>query len=91
MEDWTFSLALQAATWGSPAVIMYALRNNDATGPNSKAAPNSIWRMENTSTPELAEKSGYVLPNLSVIYGFGFLDVRQEPVILSLPDSGGLY
>jgi hypothetical protein len=91
LEDWSYALAINAATWGSPAVIMYALRNNDATGPNSKAPPNSIWRMENTSTPELAEKSGYVLPNLSVIYGFGFLDLRQEPVVLTLPDSGGLY
>jgi len=51
---------------------MYALRDHDATGPNSKAPPNGLWRMENTSTPELAEKAGYVLPNLSVIYGFGF-------------------
>lgn len=91
LESWTYSLALQAAMWGSPAVIMYALRDHDATGPNSKAAPNSLWRMANTSTPELAEKSGYVLPNLSVIYGFGFLDLRREPVVMTLPDSGGLY
>src|ERR1035438_3801566 len=91
LEDWSYSLAVQAATWGSPAVIMYALRDHDAAGPNSKALPNGIWRMENTSTPELAEKAGYVMPNLSVIYGFGFLDLRQEPVILTLPDSNGLY
>ena len=91
LEDWSYSLAVQAATWGSPAVIMYALRDHDATGPNSKAPPNGLWRMENTSTPELAEKAGYVLPNLSVIYGFGFLDLRQEPVVLSLPDSNGHY
>jgi len=91
LEDWSYSLALQAATWGSPAVIMYALRDHDSTGPLSKAPPNSIWRMENTSTPELAEKSGYVLPNLSVIYGFGFLDLRQEPIVMTLPDSKGLY
>jgi DNA sulfur modification protein DndE len=91
LEDWSYALALNAATWGGPVVIMYALRYNDAVGPEPKAPPNSIWRMENTSTPELAEKAGYVLPNLSVIYGFGFLDLRQEPVILSLPDSGGLY
>ena len=91
LEDWSYSLALQAATWGSPAVIMYALRDHDATGPKSKAPPNGLWRMENTSTPELAQKSGYVLPNLSVIYGFGFLDLRREPVILTLPDSAGLY
>ena len=35
LEDWSYSLAVQAATWGSPAVIMYALRDHDATGPNS--------------------------------------------------------
>jgi Protein of unknown function (DUF1254) len=26
-----------------------------------------------------------------VIYGFGFLDLRQEPVIVKAPDSNGLY
>ena len=47
--------------------------------------------MEKISTPELAEKSGYLLPNLSVIYGFGVLDLRQEVVVMTMPDSGGLY
>jgi len=91
LEDLSYALALNAATWASPIVTMYALRYNDAVGPNPKATPNNIWRMENTSTPELAEKAGYVLPNLSVIYGFGFLDLRPEPVVLTLPNSRGLY
>ena len=91
LDSYSYSLALQAATWGCPVVIMYTMRYGNALSSDPKAPPNSIWRMANTSTPELAEKSGYVLPNLSVIYGFGFLDLRQEPVILSLPDSGGLY
>jgi DNA sulfur modification protein DndE len=91
LTDSSYAIAYQAAMWGSPAVIMYALRDHDATGPNPKAAPNDIWRMENTSTPELAEKAGYVMPNLSVIYGFGFLDLRQEPVVMTYPDSKGLY
>jgi hypothetical protein len=91
LQDWSYTLAIQAATWGSPIVIMYSLRNHGALGPNPKAAPNTIWRMENTSTPALAEKAGYVMLNLSVIYGFGFLDLRQEPVVLTLPDSNGLY
>lgn len=47
--------------------------------------------MENITTPSIAEREGYVLPNDSVLYGFGFLDLRQEPVILSLPDSRGRY
>jgi hypothetical protein len=91
LEDWSYALAVTAATWGGPLVIMYALRDNDAVGPKAKAAPNNLWRMENITTPSIAEDEGYVLPNDSVLYGFGFLDLRQEPVILSLPDSGGRY
>ena len=91
LERWSYALAVNAATWGGPLVIMYALRNNDAVGAKIKAAPNSLWRMENITTPSLAEEEGYVLPNDSVLYGFGFLDLRQEPVVLSLPDSEGRY
>jgi hypothetical protein len=91
LDDWSYALAVNAATWGAPVVIMYALRNNDAVGPKVKAAPNSLWRMENITTPSIAEQEGYVLPNDSVLYGFGFLDLRREPVILSVPDSGGRY
>src|SRR5580693_3492293 len=91
LADWTYSLAIQAATWGSPAVIMYTLRYNDAVGPKVKAAPNSLWRIQDVATPAIAEQEGYVLPNCSVLYGFGFLDLRQEPVIMTMPDSGGIY
>jgi hypothetical protein len=90
-KSWTSSLAIQAATWGAPLVTMYALRHNDAVGPNAKARPNAVWRMEDVSTPELSRQAGYVTPNVNVIYGFGFLDLRQEPVILQAPDSHGLY
>jgi hypothetical protein len=47
--------------------------------------------MENISTPKLAAESGYVSPNLDVIYGFGFVDLAAEPVILTAPDSDGRY
>ena len=91
LEDWTYAVALDAANWGSPAVIMYNMRASDALGSKPKAAPNSIWRMTNISTPELSVESGYVTPNVNVIYGFGFLDLGPEPIILSVPDSKGLY
>ena len=91
LEDWTYAVALDAANWGSPAVIMYNLRANDAVGPKPKAAPNSIWRMEDISTPQLSVEAGYVTPNVNVIYGFGFLDLGPEPIILTVPDSKGRY
>ena len=47
--------------------------------------------MENISTPELSKEAGYVTPNVNTVYGFGFMDLGPEPVILSLPDSDGLY
>jgi len=91
LEDMSYAIALNAATWGSPIVTMYALRYNDAVGPKVKAAPNNLRRMENITTPSIAEEEGYVLPNDSVLYGFGFLDLPREPVILTLPDSHSLY
>jgi hypothetical protein len=91
METWTYTLAVQAATYGAPLVAMYNLRSSVAFGAKPKAQPNDIWRMENISTPKLAAESGYVSPNLDVVYGFGFADLGAEPVILSTPDSRGRY
>ena len=91
LKYFTSTLAFQAATWGSPIVTMYALRYNDALSPNAKAAPNTVWRMDNITTPAVAEQEGYVMPNTRTIYGFGFLDLGPEPVIMTLPDSHGHY
>lgn len=85
------ALAFSAATWGAPIVTMYALRYNDAVGPGAKAAPNTIWRMEDISTPELSQAASYVTPNVNTLYGFGFLDLAAQPIILSVPDSNGRY
>jgi len=90
-EVWTSSLALQTANWGAPLVTMYDMRYHNAFSPKSKAPPNAIWRMEDISTPKLSKEAGYVTPNVNTVYGFGFMDLRQEPIILSVPDSKGLY
>jgi hypothetical protein len=91
IEAWTATLAVQAVTYAAPLVAMYNLRSTVAVGPRPKAPPNDIWRMEDISTPKLAAESGYVSPNLDVVYGFGFADLGAEPVILTAPDSGGRY
>lgn len=91
LHDYAYSLALQAAVWGSAPVTFYALRYNDALGSNPKAQPNEIWRMDDISTPKLAVESGYVTPNVNTLYGFGFMDLNQEPIILTVPDSKGRY
>src|SRR5271157_251695 len=85
IQGWTGSLAVQAATYGAPLVAMYNLRSTVAVGPKPKALPGQIWRMENISTPKLAAESGYVSPNLDVIYGFGFVDLAAAPLIRNAP------
>jgi DNA sulfur modification protein DndE len=91
LSAYSGALSLSAATWGAPLVIMYALRYHDAVGPDAKAAPNAIWRMEDISTPELSQAAGYVTPNVNTLYGFGFLDLAAQPIILTVPDSKGRY
>src|SRR5262249_38477359 len=41
--------------------------------------------------PEVVRQTGYVTPNVNVLYGYGFVDLRREPVVLGVPDSHGRY
>jgi hypothetical protein len=91
IEAWAATLAVQAATYAAPLVAMYNLRDTVAFGDKPKAKPGDIWRLEDIATPKLAAESGYVSPNVDVVYGFGFADLGVEPVILSAPDSGDRY
>jgi len=91
VEVWAGSLAVQAATYAVPLVAMYLLRDATCFKSSAKAKPNEIWRIENIATPAIAQESGYVTPNVNVVYGFGFMDLGAEPIILSAPDSHGRY
>ena len=91
IQSWTETLAVQAATYAAPLVAMYNLRASIAFGPNPKARPGTLWRIRDISTPAISAQSGYVSPNVDVIYGFGFADLGPEPIILTAPDSDGRY
>ncbi len=91
LHGYAYSLALQAAVWGIAPTTFYAWRYNDALKPGAHATPGDIWRMSDISTPELSEKAGYVTPNVNTVYGFGFMDLGPEPIILTVPNSHGRY
>jgi len=90
-SNWLAALALQAATYGAPIVAMYNLRDTTSVGRHAKVPPNEIWRISDIANPTIAEQSGYVTPNVNVIYGFGFMDLDQQPIMLTAPDSKGRY
>ena len=41
--------------------------------------------------PRSPNSFGYVTPNVNVIYGFGFMDLAQQPIVVKAPDSEGRY
>ena len=61
-------------------------------GPDVKAPPGENLALHRKSrVREIAAESGYVSPNVNVIYGFGFADLGWQPHILTAPDSNGRY
>jgi len=91
IQAWARSTAVYAATYCSAIVGMYNLRDTVAVRPGAKAPPGTIWKFDQIATPKIAAETGYVTPNVDVIYGFGFFDLGQEPVIVTAPDSDGRY
>ena len=91
IQAWARSTAVYAATYCSAIVGMYNLRDTVAVRPGAKAPPGTIWKFDQIATPKIAAETGYVTPNVDVIYGFGFYDLGQEPVIVTAPDSDGRY
>jgi hypothetical protein len=91
IKAYAHTLAVSAATFAAPVLAMYNLRDTVAVGPNAKVRPNHLWRLPTIETPKMSAEAGYVTPNVNVVYGFGFLDLSQEPIILTTPDSEGRY
>jgi DNA sulfur modification protein DndE len=91
IQAWARSTAVYAATYASAILGMYNLRDTVAVGLKAKARPGTMWKFDQIATPEIAAQTGYVTPNVDVIYGFGFYDLGQEPVIVIAPDSDGRY
>jgi hypothetical protein len=85
------ALAVEAAIYGVPIVAMYNLRNATSTGPYAKSRPNKILRVENITDPAISKQLGFVTPNVNVLYGFGFMDLKAQPIILRAPNSHGRY
>ncbi len=82
IQEYYYSLALQAASWGAPIVTMYNLLYNSMLKPDAPSKPNQVWTLDQNSYPT---------PNVNVISAYAFLDLSREPLILSAPYSQGRY
>lgn len=78
------ALAEQAAIWGFPLVLTgrYLKLSQDA-----KFAFNELHLNNDLATPSLHVAG----PNVDTIYGLAWLDLRAEPVVVSVPEAHDRY
>ncbi|MEK1941608.1 MAG: DUF1254 domain-containing protein [Pseudomonas sp.] len=87
------AIAKEAYLYGFPVVEMYKTLYTQAVdkgGPNFKAPFNQIGNTANIFTPK---DTAFVTPNSDTPYSFVWLDLRAEPVVLTLPaiEEGRYY
>lgn len=74
-----------AYLWGYPVVDMYAILRGQALDPGSaefKAPLNSVGHARQVATPE---DRVVIAPNVDTPYSQAWLDLRAEPVVVSVP------
>lgn len=78
-------LARTAYVWGYPMVDLYNILRSQALDPSSaefKAPLNRVGHVRDVGTPE---DKVVVAPNLDTPYSYAWLDLRAEPVVITVP------
>ena len=78
-------LAKEAFIYGYPTVDLYSILYKyvgDPASPEYKAPLNHIYNTRHVATPE---DRAIVAPNCDTPYSYAWLDLRAEPVVLSIP------
>ncbi|MBD9442533.1 DUF1254 domain-containing protein [Pseudomonas sp. PDM04] len=79
------SIAREAYLYGFPVVEMYKTLYTQAVDKNSPNFKAPFNRIGNTAKAFTAKDTAFVTPNADTPYSFVWLDLRAEPVVLTLP------
>src|SRR6476659_8507516 len=85
------SIALDAYIYFYPLVTMDVTRKqltNVEPGKGLGAPMNSLFNVPTFPTADMRQ---VVRPNFDTLYSFGYLDLTKEPMVVSVPDTGGRY
>jgi hypothetical protein len=81
----TKAIAEEGFIFGLPIVMNYGVMYEYAVDKNSsqfKAPFNQLYNMHRVATPE---DTAVVTPNSDTPYSLGFMDLRAEPIVISVP------
>src|SRR5512136_143839 len=85
MDQHTVEVAEEAFIYGYPMVDMYNILHKyavDTSSPEYKAPLNTIYNTRRLMTPE---DTAIVAPNQDTPYSYAWLDLRAEPIVVSVP------
>ena len=91
-EQEAYAIGREAYTYFYPLVLMDATRRqatNTAPGQTFGRGPMNLFTHARTFPP--ASFRDVVRPNFDTLYSIAWLDLTQEPIIVSVPDTGGRY
>jgi hypothetical protein len=90
-EQEAHAIGVDAYIYFYPLVTMDVTRKqltNVEPGKGIGAPMNVLF---NVPTFPTADMKQVVRPNFDTLYSFGFLDLTKEPIVVSVPDTGGRY
>ena len=85
------SIAVDAYIYFYPLVTMDVTRKqltNVEPGKGIGAPMNALFDIPTFPTADMKQ---VVRPNFDTLYSFGYLDLTKEPMVVSVPDTGGRY
>jgi hypothetical protein len=85
----TRDLAQRAYVWGYPSVDLYAILRGQAlerASPEFKAPLNAIGHARSVASPR---DRVVIAPNVDTPYSHAWMDLRAEPVVLTVPAFEG--
>lgn len=91
MADDLAQIAAEAFVFGYPLVIMDVSRQTFLERPGMTGAPLTINELSHLRRFPDASFTDVVSPNADTLYSIAFLDLADEPVLLSAPASEGRY
>jgi hypothetical protein len=91
-EEEAHAIGVDAYLYFYPLVTMDVTRKQLT---NQEASPGGIGgpmnRFANVSAFPTADMKVVVRPNFDTLYSSGWLDLTKEPMVISVPDTGGRY
>ncbi|MFT4194115.1 DUF1254 domain-containing protein [Ottowia sp.] len=92
-EDEAYQIGMEAYTYAYPLVLMEVSRQvtTNVARPDSAKLRAPVNQFTHGAAFPDASFKDVVRPNADTLYSFLWYDVGREPLVISLPDTGGRY